>query len=118
MRSILVKLCLQCILNWALKLRGWFLREDLFSVSYPSDDLYERTYTYSTVFFLKKTNKITKMFRLSTKLSMPLAACIGVSSFNRQSTISYSQQSTTNIITTKKSSSSLNLTNKIVLITG
>jgi hypothetical protein len=49
---------------------------------------------------------------------MPLAACIGVSSFNRQSTISYSQQSTTNIITTKKSSSSLNLTNKIVLITG
>ena len=61
------------------------------------------------------------MFRVSTKLSMPIAACIGVSSLNRQSTIAYSQQSTTNIITTKKtssSSSSLNLTNKIVLITG
>jgi len=49
---------------------------------------------------------------------MPIAACIGVSGFNRQSTIAYSQQSTTTNIITKKNKSSLDLTNKVVLITG
>lgn len=63
------------------------------------------------------------MFKLSGKFTVPIAACIGVSSFNRQTTVAYSQQQATTAasITTSFNGSkikSFDIRNKVVLITG